>query len=152
MDWATIGLSVILGAIVQTVIIVQLYNGWIIPHIIKGVKDEMMQSIDGWVDEMTAELSDRIAIEINDNVLSLKKSFAGKRGREAKTFSLAQSYLLNNLSDDQDEATQDDIIAEAVVKYSKPVVDAVLDRIWPNKKGPIKAATQEADPSAAGWC
>ena len=152
MDWATIGLSVILGAIVQTVIIVQLYNGYIIPHIIKGVKDEMMESIDGWVDGMTAELSDRIATEINDNVLSLKRSFAGKRGREAKTYQLAQSYLLNNLSDAMDDDEKDEIIAEAVVKYSKPIVDAVLDRIWPNKHGPIKAATQEADPSAAGWC
>lgn len=151
MDWATIGLSVFLGAIVQTAIIVQLYNGYIIPHIIKGVKDELMDAIDGWVDGMTADIGDRVAQEINDNVLSLKRSFAGKRGREAKTFSLAQSYLLNNLSDDQDEQTQDDIIAEAVVKYSKPVVDAVLDRIWPNKQGKIKAAAAD-DPTAAGWC
>ena len=151
MDWATIGLSVFLGAIVQTVIIVQLYNGYIIPHIIKGVKDELMDAIDGWVDGMTADIGDRVAQEINDNVLSLKRSFAGTRGREAKTFSLAQSYLLNNLSDDQDEQTQDDIIAEAVVKYSKPVVDAVLDRIWPNKQGKIKAAAAD-DPTAAGWC
>lgn len=152
MDWATIGLSVFLGAIVQTAIIVQLYNGYIIPHIIKGVKDELMDAIDGWVDGMTADIGDRVTQEINDNVLSLKRSFAGKRGREAKTFSLAQSYLLNNLTDDLDEEAKDDIIAEAVVKYSKPVVDAVLDRIWPNKQGPIKAVTQEADPSAAGWC
>ena len=151
MDWATIGLSVFLGAIVQTAIIVQLYNGYIIPHIIKGVKDELMDAIDGWVDGMTADIGDRVAQEINDNVLSLKRSFAGKRGRDSRTFSLAQSYLLNNLSDDQDEQTQDDIIAEAVVKYSKPVVDAVLDRIWPNKKGPIKAAAAEAEPAAAGW-
>lgn len=151
MDWATIGLSVFLGAVVQTTIIVLLYNQYIIPHIIKGVKDEMMESIDGWVDGMTAQLSDRIATEINDNVLSLKRSFAGKRGREAKTFQLAQSYLLNNLSNDQDEETQDDIIADAVVRYSKPVVDAVLDRIWPNKQGPIKAAATAADTGAAGW-
>ena len=129
MDWATIGLSVILGAIVQTVIIVQLYNGYIIPHIIKGVKDELMDAIDGWVDGMTADIGDRIAQEMDDKMLSLKRSFAGKRGREAKTFQLAQSYLLNNLAEDQDEETQDDIIADAVVRYSKPVVDAVLDRI-----------------------
>ena len=151
MDWATIGLSVFLGAIVQTAIIVQLYNGYIIPHIIKGVKEELMDAIDGWVEGMTADIGDRVAQEISDNVLSLKRSFAGKRGRESKTFQLAQSYLLNNLADDQDEETQDDIIAEAVVKYSKPVVDAVLDRIWPNKKGPIKAAAAD-DPAAAGWC
>ena len=151
MDWATIGLSVFLGAIVQTVIIVQLYNGYIIPHIIKGVKDELMDAIDGWVDGMTADIGDRIAQEINDNVLSLKRSFAGKRGRDSQTFQRALSYLSTELKDDQDEQTQDDIIADAVVKYSQPVVNAVLDRIWPNKKGPIKAAAAD-DPAAAGWC
>jgi len=151
MDWATIGFSVFLGAVVQTTIIIMLYNGYIIPHIIKGVKDELMISIDGWVDGMTADLSETISAEINENVLSLKRSFAGKRGRDSRSFAQALSYLSDNLTDDMSVEDQDDVIAAAVAKYSKPIVDAVLDKIWANKK-PAVAATQEADPSAAGWC
>lgn len=150
MDWATIGFSVILGAVVQTTIIVLLYNGYIIPHIIKGVKDELMISIEGWVDGMTADLSDTISAQINENVLSLKRSFAGKRGRDSRSFAQALSYLSDNLTDDMDDVDKDDIIAAAVARYSKPVVDAVLDKLMA-KKQPI-AAAQETDPSAAGWC
>ena len=149
MDWATIGLSVFLGAVVQTTIIIMLYNGYIIPHIIKGVKDELMISIDGWVDGMTADLSETISNEINDNVLSLKKSFAGKRGRDSRSFAQALSYLSDNLTDDMTEADQDDIIAAAVARYSKPVVDAVLDKLWAKKKP--EAATAATDTAAAGW-
>ena len=151
MDWATIGLSVILGAVVQTSIIVVLYNHYIIPHIIKGVKDEMMVSIGGWVDTMTKELSERIAAEINDNVLSLKRSIVGKRGNNTRLLSAAQSYLLDNLSENPDDPNNDDIIMQAVATYSKPIVDAVLDKIWPKKAA---ATTAAADTSAAadGWC
>ena len=150
MDWATIGLSVFLGAVVQTTIIVMLYNGYIIPHIISGVKDELMDSIEGWVDGMTADLSATISTEINDNVLSLKKSFAGKRGRDSRSFAQALSYLSDNLTDDMTEDDQDDIIAAAVARYSKPVVDAVLDKLWAKKKPEAVAA--DSDPAAAGWC
>lgn len=150
MDWATIGLSVILGAVVQTTIIVMLYNHYIIPHIIKGVKDEMMKSIEGWVDTMTATLSEKIAAEINDNVLSLKRSIAGKRGNNARLLTAAQSYLLDNLSNDENDPANEDIIMQAVAQYSKPIVDAVLDKIWPKKAAETTAAT--ADNAAAGWC
>lgn len=149
MDWATIGLSVFLGAVVQTSIIVMLYNGYIIPHIIRGVKDELMDSIQGWVDGMTADLSETISAEINDNVLSLKRSFAGKRGRDSRSFAQALSYLSDNLTDDMEEADKDDIIAAAVARYSKPVVDAVLDKLWAKKKPEAVAAA--TDTAAAGW-
>ena len=149
MDWATIGLSVFLGAVVQTTIIVMLYNHYIIPHIIKGVKDELMVSIEGWVDTMTGTLSEKIAAEINDNVLSLKRSIVGKRGSNSRMLSAAQSYLLENLSNDQDDPANEDIIMQAVAQYSKPIVDAVLDKIWPKKAIEQPAA---ADNSAAGWC
>lgn len=150
MDWATIGLSVILGAAVQTTIIVMLYNHYIIPHIIMGVKDELMISINGWVDRMTAALSEKIAAEIDDKMLSLKRSFAGKRGRNSQTFQLAQSYLLNNLSDDMSDDEQDDVIASAIAQYSKPIVDAVIEKLWPKKA--MKPAAAAEDPAAAGWC
>lgn len=149
MDWVTIGLSVFLGAVVQTTIIVMLYNHYIIPHIIKGVKDELMVSIEGWVDTMTGTLSEKIAAEINDNVLSLKRSIVGKRGSNSRMLSAAQSYLLENLSNDQDDPANEDIIMQAVAQYSKPIVDAVLDKIWPKKAVDQPAAV---DNSAAGWC
>ena len=150
MDWATIGLSVFFGAVVQTTIIIMLYNGYIIPHIIKGVKDELMVAIDGWVDGMTADLSDTISAELDDKILSLKRSFAGKRGRDSKSFAQALSYLSDNLTDDMTEEDQDDVIAAAVARYSKPIVDAVLDKIYAGKKPAVAAAAE--DQTAAGWC
>lgn len=150
MDWATIGFSVFLGAVVQTTIIVLLYNGYIIPHIIKGVKDELMVSIEGWVDTMTGTLSEKIAAEINENVLSLKRSIVGKRGNNTRLLSAAQSYLLDNLSNDPEDPNNEDIIMQAVATYSKPIVDAVLDKIWPKKAEPTTGAAP--DESAAGWC
>ena len=149
MDWATIGLSVFLGAVVQTTIIVMLYNNYIIPHIIQGVKGELMVSIEGWVDTMTGTLSEKIAAEINDNVLSLKRSIAGKRGNNARLITAAQSYLLDNLSDNPDDPNNEDIIMQAVAQYSKPIVDAVLDKIWPKKAEPTTNAAAAA--AAAGW-
>ena len=151
MDWATIGLSVILGAVVQTSVIVVLYNRYIIPHIIAGVKDELMISIKGWVDGMTSELSDKIAAEIDEKMLSLKRSFAGKRGNDMRLLSAAQSYLFNNLDNDagQDDPNNQDVIAAAVAKYTQPIVDTILNRIWPKKE--VKTAAAD-DPAAAGWC
>ena len=150
MDWVSIGLSVVLGALVQTSIIVMLYNHYIIPHIIKGVKDELMTSIQGWVDEMTAALGQKIADEINDKMLSLKRTIAGKRGRNSQLFAAAQSYLSENLSDDMSDDAKEDIITEAVATYSKPIVDAVLDKIFSKKTA---AAQQDNnDAAAAGWC
>ena len=152
MDWATIGLSVILGAAVQTTIIVVLYNHYIIPHIIEGVKNELMVSIKGWVDGMTESLSDKIAAEINEKMLSLKRSFAGKRGKNSQLLAAAQSYLADNLTienGDEDPDNQD-VIAAAVAQYTKPIVDTILSKIWP-QKAVTNAAAQE-DPAAAGWC
>lgn len=151
MDWATIGLSVILGAVVQTSVIVVLYNRYIIPHIIAGVKDELMISIKGWVDGMTSELSEKIAAEIDEKMLSLKRSFAGKRGNDMRLLSAAQSYLFNNLDNDagEDDPNNQDVIAAAVAKYTQPIVDTILNRIWPKKE--VKTAAVD-DPAAAGWC
>ena len=152
MDWATIGLSVILGAVVQTSIIVLLYNHYIIPHIIEGVKSELMISIKGWVDSMTSQLSEKIAVEIDNKMLSLKRSFAGKRGKNAQLLAAAQSYLTDNLTienGDEDPDNQD-VITAAVAQYSKPIVDAILNKIWPKKAIETNAATQQ-DAAAAGW-
>lgn len=153
MDWATIGLSVFLGAIVQTSIIVMLYNHYIIPHIIAGVKDELMISIEGWVDKMTDTLSEKMAAEINDNVVSLKRSIVGKRGSNSRMLNAAQSYLLDNLSENPDDPANEDIIMQAVTTYSKPIVDAVLDKIWPKKATATTAAAADTSAAAAdGWC
>ena len=149
MDYATIGLSVFLGAAVQTTIIVLLYNHYIIPHIIVGVKDELMKSIEGWVDKMTDTLGQKIADEINDKMLSLKRSIAGKRGRNSQMMAAAASFLSDNLSDDMNDDDRNDVIAEAVATYSKPIVDAVIEKLLPKKAVETTAA---ADNSAAGWC
>lgn len=149
MDYATIGLSVFLGAVVQTTIIVMLYNHYIIPHIIMGVKEELLKSINGWVDKMTADLGQKIADELDARMLSLKRSIAGKRGRNSQMMAAATSFLTDNLSADLDDDAQQDVIAEAVATYSKPIVDAVIEKILPKKKVETTAAD---DNSSAGWC
>lgn len=148
MDWATIGLSVFLGAVVQTTIIVVLYNHYIIPHIITGVKDELMVSIKGWVDGMTAELSNRIGAEITDKMLSLKRSIAGKRGRQSQLLAAAQSYLNQNLTDDvlDDSPEYQDIVTEAIATYGKPIIDSLIAKMRPTKQ---TVDTTEA--VADGW-
>lgn len=148
MDWATIGLSVLLGAVVQTTIIVVLYNHYIIPHIITGVKDELMVSIKGWVDGMTAELSNRIGAEITDKMLSLKRSIAGKRGRQSQLLAAAQSYLNQNLTDDvlDDSPEYQDIVTEAIATYGKPIIDSLITKMRPTKQ-----AVDTTEAVADGW-
>lgn len=150
MDLATIGLSVFLGAVVQTTIIVVLYNHYIIPHIIKGVKDELMVSISGWVDEMTAALGDKIAEEIDDKMVSLKRSIAGKRGRNSQVYRLAESYLSDAITEDMDEDTKDEVLTQAAAQFTKPIVDAVMAKLWPKKETTAAAAATE-EATAAGW-
>ena len=148
MDWATIGLSVFLGAVVQTTIIVVLYNHYIIPHIITGVKDELMVPIKGWVDGMTAELSNRISAEITDKMLSLKRSIAGKRGRQSQLLAAAQSYLNQNLTDDvlDDSPEYQDIVTEAIATYGKPIIDSLIAKMRPPKQ-----AVNSTEAVADGW-
>lgn len=148
MDWATIGLSVLLGAVVQTTIIVVLYNHYIIPHIITGVKDELMISIKGWVDGMTAELSNKIGAEITDKMLSLKRSIAGKRGRQSQLLAAAQSYLNQNLTDDvlDDSPEYNDIVTEAIATYGKPIIDSLIAKMRPTKQ-----AVNTTEAVADGW-
>lgn len=148
MDWATIGLSVILGAVVQTTIIVVLYNHYIIPHIITGVKDELMISIKGWVDGMTAELSNKIGAEITDKMLSLKRSIAGKRGRQSQLLAAAQSYLNQNLTDDvlDDSPEYQDIVTEAIATYGKPIIDSLIAKMRPTKQ-----VVDTTEAVADGW-
>ena len=148
MDWATIGLSVILGAVVQTTIIVMLYNHYIIPHIITGVKDELMISIKGWVDGMTAELSNKIGAEITDKMLSLKRSIAGKRGRQSQLLAAAQSYLNQNLTDDvlDDSPEYQDIVTEAIATYGKPIIDSLIAKMRPTKQ-----VVNTTEAVADGW-
>ena len=148
MDWATIGLSVLLGAVVQTTIIVVLYNHYIIPHIITGVKDELMVSIKGWVDGMTAELSNKIGAEITDKMLSLKRSIAGKRGRQSQLLAAAQSYLNQNLTDDvlDDSPEYQDIVTEAIATYGKPIIDSLIAKMRPTKQ-----VVDTTEAVADGW-
>ena len=149
MDWAAVITSAAVAAVIHTAVIIILYQKWIIPHIINGVKNELMISIKGWVDELTTTLSSKISVEIDEKMLSLKRSIIGKRGNNSRLLTAAQSYLTENLSEDQDDPANDDIIAEAIGKYSKPIVDAVLAKVWPKK---AEAAAAENDPAAAGWC
>lgn len=148
MDWATIGLSVFLGALMQTTIIVVLYNHYIIPHIITGVKNELMVSIKGWVDGMTAELSNRIGAEITDKMLSLKRSIAGKRGRQSQLLAAAQSYLNQNLTDDvlDDSPEYQDIVTEAIATYGKPIIDSLIAKMRPTKQ-----VVNNTEAVADGW-
>lgn len=151
MDWAFVISSAVLASVIQTAVIIVLYQKWIIPHIISGVKAELMISIEGWVKTMTDSLSDRMSEEIDAKMTSIKKAMWGKRGNNGRMMALAQSYLSSNLTDDVEEGTPeyDEIITAAVAQYSKPIVDAILDKIRPKKDDRAAAAAIDA---AAGWC
>lgn len=143
MDWATIIVSAILSVGLQTVIIVELYNRYIIPKIVVKVKDQLMVSIDAWVADLKGSFADTIRAEMR----SLKLSVAGKVGRNTQLMKAAQSYLEEELGEDGGEDLEEDVYANivnsAIAQYGGPLVNAALKAI--TEKNADKSTEQQ------GW-
>lgn len=143
MDFAFMILTVLCSALVQTGIIVFLYQKWIIPQIVEKVRDELMGQIQDWVDSMTLSMNSTIqdslsgvqdsatatiSIEMDKALAKMKSWIGGKRGKNAQLVTLAESYLDNNLSDDLTDDQRNDVISEAVLVYGKSIVDALIKK------------------------
>lgn len=140
MDWLTVVITAILGTSLQTVVIVALYNHYIIPRIVSKVRDDLMAAIDNWVADMKGSLAETIKTEIK----SLKLSVAGKVGKNTQLLNAAQSYLETelgaDLGEDLDQDVYQNIVQSAIAQYGGPLVDAA-----------IKALTQKKEATIQGW-
>lgn len=121
-----------LSVIAQTIVIVILYNRYIIPQIVEKVQDRLMEQMGIWVESVKVDVSDNVTTQLNlrmdEATTSIKRSIAGKRGKTQKYLRLAEEYLDGNLSEDMDEDEHDSIVAEAITAYGADIVNSILER------------------------
>lgn len=136
----------------QTIIIVMLYNRYIIPQIVEKVQDRILMQMGVWVESVKADVSDNVTTQLNTRMdeatTSIKRAIAGKRGKNQRILSLAEDYLESNLSEDMDEDAEDSIITEAITAYGADIVNSILEKR--RRKGAEKptVTTPSADPNA----
>lgn len=141
-----------LSVIAQTIIIVMLYNHYIIPQIVEKVQERILTQMGVWVESVKADVSDNVTTQLNTRMdeatTSIKRAIAGKRGKTQRYLSLAENYLDSNLSDDMDEEKEDSIIAEAIVTYGEDIVNSILEKRRKKATEKPTVATPAFDPNA----
>ena len=143
-----------IGVGVQTVIILWLYNHYIIPKIVEKVQSNLLDQMGAWVESVKVDVSDNVCQALNtkmdETTKVVKKSIAGKRGKTQKMLALAENYLDANLEDDMDEEQEDSVITEAITAYGVDIVNAILEK---RRKSPKETpAVAAASPSTlAEW-
>lgn len=141
-----------LSVIAQTIIIVMLYNHYIIPQIVEKVQERILTQMGVWVESVKNDVSDNVTTQLNarmdEATISIKRSIAGKRGKHQKYLSLAEQYLDSNLSEDMDEEEEDSIIAEAITSYGADIVNSILEKRRKKATETPTVATPSADPNA----
>lgn len=141
-----------LSVIAQTIIIVMLYNHYIIPQIVEKVQERILTQMGVWVESVKIEVSDNVTTQLNarmdEATTSIKRSIAGKRGKTQKYLALAENYLDSNLSDDMDEEEEDSIIAEAITSYGADIVNSILEKRRKKATEKPTVATPAFDPNA----
>lgn len=139
-----------LGVAVQTIIIVWLYNHYIIPKIVEKVQSNLLDQMGAWVESVKADVSDNVCAfvgeKLDESTNKVKKSIAGKRGKTQKMLALAENYLDANLNEDMDEEEEDSVITEAITAYGVDIVNSILESR--RKKQKITASAPAADPNA----
>lgn len=137
--------------IAQTIIIVMLYNRYIIPQIVEKVQEKILTQMGIWVESVKTDVSDNVTTQLNarmdEATTSIKRSIAGKRGKTQKYLALAENYLDSNLSDDMDEDEEDSIIAEAITSYGADIVNSILEKRRKKTTEKPMVTTPSADPS-----
>ena len=138
-----------LGVIVQTVIIIWLYNYYIIPKIVKDVQSELMTKMEIWVNSVKTDVSDNVCqfvgSKLDETTIKVKRSIAGKRSKTQKMLNLAENYLDSNLSEDMDPEEEDSIITEAITAYGIDIVNSILEK---RRKASIAPAPETETVSA----
>ena len=141
-----------LSVIAQTIIIVMLYNHYIIPQIVEKVQERILTQMGIWVESVKADVSDNVTTQLNarmdEATTSIKRSIAGKRGKTQKYLALAENYLDSNLSDDMDEEEEDSIIAEAITSYGADIVNSILEKRRKKATEKPTVVTPSVDPNA----
>ena len=146
MEWAISLLMSGLGVILQTVIIVWLYNYYIIPKIVCEVQTEIITKMETWVDSVKTDVSDKVCTfigsKLEESTIKVKRSIAGKRGKTQKMLALAENYLDANLSEDLSEEQEDSVITEAITAYGVDIVNSILEAR--RKKAAVNVAADGA--------
>lgn len=137
-----------LSVIAQTIIIVMLYNHYIIPQIVEKVQERILTQMGIWVESVKVDVSDNVTTQLNSRMdeatTSIKRAIAGKRGKNQRILALAEDYLDSNLSDDMDEDKEDSIIAEAITSYGADIVNSILERRRKEKRAQPTVSSPDA--------
>ena len=131
MDVAQLTVTVFATAAVNIVVIVLLYSWWIIPEIVKRVRDDMMSSIEKWISDTRDELSNTITINVDSMRDKLVQTIRGYRGNKARQMSLAKEFLerADYDPDNPDSDENESIITDAIATYGANIVKAALKSI-----------------------
>lgn len=158
MDPTTVLTTVTLGAILQSVIIVLLYQFWIIPRIVEKTQSALIEKIDKCYEQLNANLRQEVADSVQVVYENLVRFISGGRGTDSRQMTLARNFLDRRLPSDSEDldaageelATQ--VITQAVLKYGKGIVDAVIGSVRPKlAKKAVSDAQKPADEGVAVW-
>lgn len=144
MDVVQLTVTVFATAAVNILVIVWLYSYWIIPEIVKRVRDDMMGTIQKWIEQTRDDLGNTITINIDEMKDKLVKTISGYRGNKARQMALATQFLSANLDDPQDLDNEENesVITDAIARYGEKIVKAALKSM---------TTKQPADEQPAGW-
>ena len=111
-------LSAILSAAITIPTMILLYHKWIIPRVIKGVKEELPPAVISIVDEKISAFFESLQLYIDDKITSVKMSTLGQKGAKARIVSLALDYLDKN-------GVNGDTLGHIVEKYGQGALDEI---------------------------
>ena len=145
MDVVQLTVTVFATAAVNICVIVWLYSKWIIPEIVRRVRDDMMTSIQTWIENTRDDLNNSITINIDSMKDKIVQTIRGYRGNKARQLSLAKEFLEGSDYDPDNPETEENesIITDAITRYGASIVKAALKSM--TTKQPA------ADQDAVGW-
>lgn len=131
MDVAQLTVTVFATAAVNICVIVWLYSYWIIPEIVKRVRDDMMSSIQEWIKSTRDDLNNSITINIESMKDKIVQTIRGYRGNKQRQLSLARQFLESaDYDPDNPESEENEsIITDAITRYGASIVKAALKSI-----------------------
>lgn len=146
MDVVQLTVTVFATAAVNICVIVWLYSKWIIPEIVRRVRDDMMSSIQKWIEDTRDDLNNSITINIDSMKDKIVQTIRGYRGNKARQLSLAKEFLEGSDYDPDNPETEENesIVTDAIARYGATIVKAAL-------KSMTTAKEPAAESSTAGW-
>ena len=136
MDVVQLTVTVFATAAVNICVIVWLYSKWIIPEIVRRVRDDMMTSIQKWIENTRDDINNSITINIDSMKDKIVQTIRGYRGNKQRQLSLAKEFLTNAEYDPDNPESEDNesIITDAIARYGASIVKSALKSMTtPNK-------------------